>query len=610
MDPVTLGMAKADAARKYGDAIKGTEAAELRSDAAEAVGLSRNAVYSSVQDTLGSQLVFEKSVDNPIFLTGDTSLSSIYWPSVTNVEGKLTSPLGKYYLWFSTDHGQGNGRIALATADALEGPWTQRGVVWQYSTSPGGSGTETETPSVVWDYANERFIMYHQQEGPTGAVAAQVTMGATSPDGLAWTSIGIVLDVRNANDWRAPLHTGYFRAFYVGNGYVGYSLMQGQESPSFGIWRSPDGLKWHLDPRPLGYGAEHLPDTMRVEWNTSNVVLWRGQYLWIGLVSSFASGAEGRRTYYAVAQLSDDFRSFKSAPQKLFDQSQSWESLEAGQGHAFVDEGRLVVVYRSGSGTVESPFGFGVAYSVPATTSLHDMSFTGEVENWSLQRDPTGRIIPAGRVGHAAVWDPAFIQSANLTTLPDWVTVPNGTWVQQNMVAATNPPQIKLTTTAAVDGAARLTIQPQIIPTNYEEIVFWADGLKFDADDTFDFRWEIGGTSQDRGIDYRQNSGQIGGRFRTHITNSTTFVDRPRAPYFSKSDGAGRKPTNFALRWRPHKREAYICMDDQVVAAMRYDAAEMPALTTAVSALFTLNTKTATARTVIFNRIGLTLFHN
>lgn len=587
--------------------ISAGEAIALRSDAAESLALSRNAVWGTTQEALAPQIVMKKSANNPIFSTSDTTLPSIYWPSVMRVDGLLDNPLGRYYLWFSTDHGQASARIALAYADDLEGPWTIYGPVWYFATS----GTESETPSVVWDRANSRFIMHHQQANPTGAVSSQVTMVAFSPDGVNWTTGGIALDVRAPTGWRGPLHTGYFRAFNIGNGFVGYGLLQGQENPTFAIWHSTDGVTWVLDSRPLGYEAQYLPANRRVEWNSANIVLWRGRYILVFHVSSFAQGAELRRTYWAAAPLTPDFRGLAGPPQKLFDADQDWESSEAGHGHAFIDDGRLVLVWRSGDGTPESEFAFGVAFADPNAIDLPDLDYTGETVAYSLVRDPAGKFVPLGRTEHVSEWSPMFD-----TTVPAWISTLVGTATAQSATSSTNPPRVKAETAATIDAAARQRFSPAISVSQVEEIEFTLHGLIFSDDNGFDFRFEIGVDGQNAGIDYRQSNAEIvdgntRGRFRTHApgTANQFFVDRERAVYFGKPNGNGRRPQNFTLLWRPFVREAFVLMGDQVMAAMKYDASEV-ATNTGVYCQFTLNTKVAAVRSVSWQKATVKLRYN
>lgn len=317
--------------------------------------------YSDMAAPLAANVLFVKDPANPIFDTDDTTakgFSTLLWPWVVDMRGRA-GRLADFYLYFSTDHAGAGGQIGLAYTsdpDLKPGTWTIHGVVYKYTVS----GNETETPAVM-KLDNGNLILYTQQVAPTGAIAAQVTMYATSTDGITWTPGGIALDIPAASEYPTSAHTGYFRPFRIGDSWIAYSLLSGTSGARFGISYSQDGIKWTLDPRPLGFGAEWLPVGERIEWNTSNVVIWRGQYVWIGLISSFASGAESRTSYFAMAPLAPDFRSLAGKPRKLFGATQAWETSYMQQGHAFVLDGKLMLVYRSGQGDGTTNHAFGIA---------------------------------------------------------------------------------------------------------------------------------------------------------------------------------------------------------------------------------------------------------
>ena len=316
--------------------------------------------YSDLAAPLAAKVKFVKSANNPILDTDDTTAAgfpTLLWPWVLNVKDILPTRLGDYYMWFSTDHAGTAGQVGMAYANNLEGPWTVRGVVYKDT----NSGNETETPAVVWDADANQFVMYYQQVAPSGGIASQCTLYATSADGVNWTRGGIALDIPSASEYPTSAHTGYFRPFRIGDSWIAYSLLAGTSGSRFAISYSTDGRNWKLDPRPLGYGAEWLPVGERIEWNTSNVVLWRGQYVWIGLISSFSSGYEVRTSYFAMAPLSPDFRSLAGKPRQLFGPTQPWETTYMQQGHAFVDNGSLWLAYRSGMGDATTKHAFGVA---------------------------------------------------------------------------------------------------------------------------------------------------------------------------------------------------------------------------------------------------------
>jgi len=321
-----------------------------------------SATYGRVRDVrerLGNRFTVSKYAGNPLFNTDATTaagFSTIYWPWVMKVTGKIASPLGNYYMWFSTDHAGGSGKVGLAYANSLTGPWTIHGQVYQDT----HSGSETETPSVVWDEPNSRFIMYYQQISPSGGIAGQATLYATSTNGTTWTRQGIAADVPSGSEYPSA-HTGYFRPFRVGDGWVAYSLLRGTNSPRFALWYSTDAVDWTLDPRPLGFGAEWLAYGWRIEWNTTNVIELDGRPTWLGLISDFSSGGSVRDAYWAVAPLSADLRTFAGPPRQILTPSGAWETDNMSNGHALVEDGKLWLFYRSGDNDGTTKHAFGVA---------------------------------------------------------------------------------------------------------------------------------------------------------------------------------------------------------------------------------------------------------
>lgn len=86
--------------------------------------------------------------DTAIFSAAQGSFASLYYPFVLRVDDLIPTPLGTYYMWYSSDHDTGGpGGVGLATAPTRLGPWTNRGVVFQDTVQ----GNQTETPSIVWN---------------------------------------------------------------------------------------------------------------------------------------------------------------------------------------------------------------------------------------------------------------------------------------------------------------------------------------------------------------------------------------------------------------------------------------------------------------------------
>jgi len=320
MDVVTLGMAKA-AAKRY------APVAHLASptDAANALPMPVRV------DT------------DPIVTAADSALPSIYWPWVIKVAGLIGSPLSNYYMYTSTDHDEGPGGIELWKAAAPAGPWTSHGVVYTDTVT----GSQTETPTVLWNAVTSLFHMYYQQAYASGSVD-QSTYLATSPDGVTWTRVGKVIDVLNATEQPGDGHTGYANVFKIGDQWFAYHLKGGSAYAHFGIATSLDGITWTLDPRPLGYGAEWYAQTGNrlISWNHSTVVQWRGRNVIVGVVSNFAGGAVAKDARMFVAPLSPDLRRLVGPPRIILEPT-GWETPNYRALCVLVDNGKLHLYYQT-----------------------------------------------------------------------------------------------------------------------------------------------------------------------------------------------------------------------------------------------------------------------
>jgi len=174
---------------------------------------------------------------------GDTT---VYSPCI--IKPVHANPLGKYYMYYSYDHGGDSGTnvgIKLAYSDDLLN-WTKYGTVLKAKTQFNlGSDKETETPWVVWDAKNSRYLMYwhssyNNGDGPS---YAQITYISYSTDGIDWTYIKPAITT--------PLshivgngHDGYFKAFVENGVFYGYSLLGGADDWFEGEYVSTDGLNF------------------------------------------------------------------------------------------------------------------------------------------------------------------------------------------------------------------------------------------------------------------------------------------------------------------------------------------------------------------------------
>lgn len=310
---------------------------------------------SSPGDRARYVMAVTKDPGNPFLVGGTISTqSSIYWPSVIKARGLLGTPLDDYYMYDSTDHSNGAGGIRLRTAPTPLGPWTDRGFVFVDTVQ----GNQTETPNVIVDPVNGRLNMYYQQNG---LGIEQATALATSPlsgDGTAWTRIGPAVIMSTAIDWPGGEHTGYFKPFLIHNRWYGYHLLGGGGYPHFGISHSYDGVNWTIDPRPLGYGL-HLTTGLanrRIEWNSVDVVFWRGRHWLVGMLSNFVAGVTSKNAIPMIAPLSSNMRQILGPPQQLFALDSAWETPNLRSINCMTDQGRLYVYYQCDSS-------FGVAYT-------------------------------------------------------------------------------------------------------------------------------------------------------------------------------------------------------------------------------------------------------
>jgi hypothetical protein len=255
------------------------------------------------------------------FSRAGSSLPSIYWPWVVDTAGLPITLADRYAMYYSTDHDATAGGVALATAPDPTGPWTDRGRVFVDA----GPGHQTETPAVWWDPAVGVLRMLYQQAGAVGGVA-QSTLQATSSDGIHWsklpTTAGIIVQ---PGTFPGDGHTGYAIPLPRPDAprcMTAWHLMGGGNRPHFGMSHSFDyGATWKTDPRPLMYGMDQVNPVApgyRIEWNSGHQYQWQGRTWWVGLLSSFGSGAGAVPRVLAQAPLAPDGRHLLGVPELVF----------------------------------------------------------------------------------------------------------------------------------------------------------------------------------------------------------------------------------------------------------------------------------------------------
>lgn len=297
----------------------------------------------------GGQPVFTVDTQNPVAgAASPTTSTSIYWPWVLDARILFgDSALDEFYMYYSTDHestAHANSGIWLATGPTEMGPWQGRGRVW----IDNAGGSQTETPSVFRDPTGAaKAIMLYQQEGVAGVNGVQTSKYVTSNDGLTWTAGGVAIDVPVW--WPSNGHTGYARVRDQGQ-LVAHSLAGGADYPVFAVSRSTDGRTWWTDREPLTYQMDLVGDGRRVEWNSGDVILWNGQYWWVGSTSDFVSGLTPKDARLVIAPISSDFRSITARPTTILYPTQGAENTNYRAMRTFVGrDGALYLYYQCGN---------------------------------------------------------------------------------------------------------------------------------------------------------------------------------------------------------------------------------------------------------------------
>lgn len=308
----------------------------------------------------GDYPTLRKLESNPVLEVADQTANSILWPYLVDMSADGGTGLA---LFWSTDHAGQHTESGtwLATAPGPDGPWTQHGMIFRDDVT---GGEQHETPSVMWDEVNSRWLMYYQLKFVPGHIN-QLTMVATAPTIMdngtptSWTVIGIAATetyLFNAGDG----HAGYFKPFRYNGGWYAYSLYGGA-STRFAFWESRDnGITYFPHPDIIEHNQHlctHLasfdPSDFLVKPNSGCVIEREGQ-LW--LLAPAAPGSAGGEDTMLPAicafRIAGDATTFGRAVE-LTPALQNWEDSEQGVdsiGSAVRWNGRLIAVYRQGGG--------------------------------------------------------------------------------------------------------------------------------------------------------------------------------------------------------------------------------------------------------------------
>ncbi len=313
---------------------------------------------STAPDGTGREYPTFERLNTPIIQFSQQSAETIYWPWIVD---KSAWGGSGFALFYSTDHSATHdpSGIFLFESDDITGPWINRGKVFRDDTG----GWQSETPSVIYDSATNKVLMYYQQAEVPGSIGQQQTcLAIADPADLTiWTRVGVVLDKEFAEQ-PGDGHCGYFRPFKFNGRMLGYSLYGGTLFSNASLWVSDDGgYTWQRDGRLIGWMQDkcrHLADILKVEQHLvvltmyeGDVINWKGEPWWVGVVGKAQSGSVSIRNYRLVtAPLASDFGSLLTRVNDITPAPAHYEIQTDIDypGNCVVSHGRLYMVYRTG----------------------------------------------------------------------------------------------------------------------------------------------------------------------------------------------------------------------------------------------------------------------
>lgn len=305
---------------------------------------------------------------NPSFTQADQSAVSIYWPWLC--DGFQDGITNKYCIVYSTDHASHSASGSyLATADTPFGPWTQHGRIFRDDVT---GGSQHETPSLIWDEINNRWLHYYQLQ-TVPSFTNQLTMVATAPsilkaDGTPedWTIIGVAATeeyLQNAGDG----HSGYLKPFRFDGGWYAHALYGGTDNSRRAFYVSKDNGLTYRQSTNIMQSEQHLishlegfdPSNWLVRHPQGAHIIYNNQLWLICDVGGAASGGVdvpiGKLCAFRVG--SDGVTLGRAVD--ITPPLQAWEDPTFGVdslGSAVMYNNKMYVTYRQAGGTG----GFGI----------------------------------------------------------------------------------------------------------------------------------------------------------------------------------------------------------------------------------------------------------
>ena len=288
-----------------------------------------------------------RRIENHLLDFSEQPLNS--WTGFVVVRAEHEGATSKYLVFYAPDHGTGNQGVCMLRWDGPGTPMTVHGIVYADNIE----GKQTETPDVHWVPEQNRYVMFYQQD-MIATRDQQLTLWATSPDGITWTRQGIAIDGQGLV-WVKD--TSYAKVSRIGGKWVAHHLIAAGARAVQGISWSDDLSYWFTDPNPIYWDINYsgmdgaLDSDFKVSWVGTRPFLWGGQYWTLVTATPFGTfGGQFGGLHLTVAPLSDDMRSFAAPPVRtnLTDVLPDEGRLGGGPGNLFLhDDGYLYGLYMS-----------------------------------------------------------------------------------------------------------------------------------------------------------------------------------------------------------------------------------------------------------------------
>ncbi|MFJ8603965.1 hypothetical protein ACIREM_35720 [Streptomyces shenzhenensis] len=199
----------------------------------------------------------------------------IIFPTVRGVYDKLTTRLGRYYLYYAPHDAPGG--ICLAYGNSLEGPFTEypNNPIVSNKWQPHYSVSHVSSPHVLWNADAKEMWLYFHGENTT-------TRLARSTDGIHFTYDKVVLSTSMLP--AGTTETSYARVFRhdlpsPNARYVMVFMLNNTTNHRDIHWGwSPDGRNWTFDQQPLirhgDVGAVNVGGPHLLHRNNSTYVVY------------------------------------------------------------------------------------------------------------------------------------------------------------------------------------------------------------------------------------------------------------------------------------------------------------------------------------------------